>query len=1288
MSLDLDSLYDEVDLNSLGSTSSYPSVGNELILSDDTGADSVVLDTYVGQQGALSAGDFDSLSDSEYLIMRWDLFMPEIYRRARNEVILDTETMKMKTVAMYCAPAVRHLFYEVAVNATDNKRRSEQRNYNEKVKEVRVTVTQTRVTVRNGGIPIPIEKKRVPVYFGSAIVGYQEPYVAELIFSMPRAGGNFSTIGKDTMGRNGQGAKLTNAWSKMFNVKVWNAEQQLYYEQTWTNNMNNKTEAIVRPEKIKESAVEVSYDLDFELFGRMNREKGIPWPEDITSYTAEDIAIFHKLCIGLSNGSKVPFVFNGVRFDYSDDLKYFKLFIESGSRTIKYEDDLNYTINTPQGQKNWIGKATVIIADTPYEGKTISMVNGGETANGGVHVEDIEKLVLQHIIDIVKESKETKDAVSKKKKSDDTGVNLTIRAARDHVSFFISVNVPDPEYTDQSKHTLRLPKPRYRLKKEQLQQIERWKVIRMVKDGVDLKMLANLSKDNVKPGERIDNRKVKDATEAGKAERHKCVMHVCEGLSGRGFADKMVEMTPTRRKYKGTSYIQGNFLNTRGLSKAQLLKDKEVRMLIQVFGLEFDENTGKGIDYKIPQNRAKLRYGMWLICSDQDFDGFHIDGLQINFIEEYFPSLLEIGFVAILETSIVRVWRGEQSIGFKTLDKFAIWWNNVPHNEKRLYRIKYNKGLGSSSAKETKLELAQNSTITVVFDSSIDDSKHSINLAFNKKWADARKKWIEVSKPIFDVDDVNYISISKLIGTRVILHAIDTVCRTIAHSADGFKESVRKIVYGLVWWFNDSKRKGRYPKVNELANVVTGEFGYHHGADVLMDVCIRQAANFVGGAANNLPIIPEESNFGSRYENGADASKPRYAHVGMVYWLNEMFPQEDKHIYKHKIIEDKECEPENLYPTLPMHVINGVRSIATGWSSFIPSHDVREVIVALKERLCGRPWPLIYPYFTGFKGNCYLVNTRRGIRFVTEGLWGTGSNGYVRITELPVGVIPASYVETLYKRKEAGEIVQIVNNCVGAHVEIELFGCKNFEPYKYKMRRSIPMSNYVLNTDIVCDTYLGRKIEPRPRKFNGISEVLEAFYQSKLHGIGLRKQHKLDMMKKDIDDLEKKIKVITVIRPVISQYINWTDEQVNEWAAPYGFTTSDINVRLSEIKSADLQKLIAKKDVLMEKYKEYEQISLEYIWYEDIIAFEKKYCAVEKLQPKTVNDLVQRVVQIDKTDSEFVLEDDIEDEVIDLEAVNDGDLRVSEVEEVQKDEVLDLNVEPQEQDVDLSSITL
>lgn len=232
------------------------------------------------------------------------------------------------------------------------------------------------------------------------------------------------------------------------------------------------------------------------------------------------------------------------------------------------------------------------------------------------------------------------------------------------------------------------------------------------------------------------------------------------------------------------------------------------------------------------------------------------------------------------------------------------------------------------------------------------------------------------------------------------------------------------------------------------------------------------------------------------------------------------------------------------------------------------------------------------------------------------------------------------------------------------------------------------MSNYVLNTDIVCDTYLGRKIEPRPRKFNGISEVLEAFYQSKLHGIGLRKQHKLDMMKKDIDDLEKKIKVITVIRPVISQYINWTDEQVNEWAAPYGFTTSDINVRLSEIKSADLQKLIAKKDVLMEKYKEYEQISLEYIWYEDIIAFEKKYCAVEKLQPKTVNDLVQRVVQIDKTDSEFVLEDDIEDEVIDLEAVNDGDLRVSEVEEVQKDEVLDLNVEPQEQDVDLSSITL
>lgn len=1194
-----------------------------------------------GPTGSLTTADYDTLSDSEYLIKRWQIYIPSIYRVPRQAQVLSQEGTQFIDITALSPQAIGHFAYEVLVNGTDNKRRSETRNYRERVNEIIVTHTPTTLTVRNGGIPIPIEKKSVPIMFRNEVIGNELVYLPEIIFSMPRAGGNFSTTGKDIMGQNGQGAKITNAWSKRFSVTAANSDQGLIYRQTWTNNMNTRSEPIIERYK-GESFVEISYDLDFELLKKMNRENNIEWPEEINCYTSEDFATIFKLCIQLSNGNKVPFVYNGVRIDYSDDVKFFELYIGKGHKTIKHQEDLNFTIQTKDGPKPWIGKASIIIADAP--GKLVSFVNGGETINHGAHVKDLREMIFKAVVEIVKEDKDIKIAISKGDKDTDLSVKFDISSVSPYMSLFIKVDVPDPQFTDQWKNTLRLPVPKYKLTKAHLKGIDKWDAVRKIKEFIFKRLFAKYSKKNTTGGQRIDSEKVEDATEAGREEAYKCLGTICEGRSAKGYINKQRAICPTKCKYWGVCYIRGNFENLRDASSARLLKNEEVRMIMTMFRLEIDEVTGKGLDYRIPANRKRLRYGAMEIACDQDVDGFHIKGLLINFIEEYFPTLIDIGYVCFLETSLVRAWKNGNCLSFPTMDKFAIFWNSLSEQERSHYTIKYCKGLGSSSAIEQELDLKENRRVRVLYDANRQDSTSSIELAFKKSkgYSDLRKNWIANFLPIFETDTVDFITVSHFVKTQVILHAIDAACRTIAHSSDGFKESIRKVIYGIVTYFSETVKN--LPRVENLANFVAGKYVYHHGATILMNIIVRQAANYPG--SNNLPVIPQESNFGSRMENSEDAANPRYAHVGSVYWLHKVFMKEDRDIYTYRQIEGITCEPEKLYPTIPLHVVNWMRSIGTGWSSNIPSHDVRDVIVALKERLSGRAWPRIYPFFNKYKGKCFLANTKRGIRFITQGVWQYNpATDSVRITELPIGIIPKKYIMNLYELEKEKKLRKVISNSVDSIIDIEIIGCGgSFDPQKFSMTRTISLSNMVLLVDTVCQTHFGTEVQPRPKKFKDINEVLEVFYQHKLSGMLKRKEKKIIELQQKIDNLQRKITIISAIRPVVSEYKDWDDVQTDMWAAPYGFSSKDITMRLSEIRSVDLGKLVNDKNKLEESLNELQRTPLEQMWLEDLIAFEKVYCSHEKLRPKTLFDLEMREKEIDKTTEEIYLDLAIDDE--------------------------------------------
>jgi len=89
-----------------------------------------------------------------------------------------------------------------------------------------------------------------------------------------------------------------------------------------------------------------------------------------------------------------------------------------------------------------------------------------------------------------------------------------------------------------------------------------------------------------------------------------------------------------------------------------------------------------------------------MIMTDQDNDGSHIKGLIINFIHHFWPSLIiNNGFMKEFVTPIIKATKGNEIRSFFTVPEFEIWAQGI---NLKGWKVKYYKGLGTSSAKEAK----------------------------------------------------------------------------------------------------------------------------------------------------------------------------------------------------------------------------------------------------------------------------------------------------------------------------------------------------------------------------------------------------------------------------------------------------------------------------------------------------------------------------------------------------------------------------------------------------------
>ena len=1023
-----------------------------------------------------------------------DMYIGADDKVSREEWIYNFETKKIENKIIDFVPGCERIYLEILTNASDNIGRSNRKNINSG--NIEVIMEDQWIKIKNYGLPIPIE-----------IHPENNIYIPQMIFGSLLTSSNYE-VDRHEAGTNGIGAKATNIFSKEFKVIIFNLDKKLKYTQIWKNNMKEMSEPLIEKCNDKESSVEIQYLMDFKKFN-YNEEK----------YPKEAFNLFARHAIDISFTSKTKISFNNELFNVSNIKDYAKLYFNNIEDSIVFKDN-----NTE-----------LIVIDTPDEGYHVSFVNCMMTREGGVHVNSALKTIGDGVLKNVNETieKQIKNLDDKAKKSH----KITMNDLKPHISLLLSVKVVNPKFTSQTKSNLHSPIPKINIPENILKPIYKWKLIDRLHAALTAKQFQNLTKSDGKCKKYVKLLKGIDANFAGKEERKKCILYITEGKSGASYANKLISLVEGGRDYVGILPMKGKSLNVMKADDIQIGNNTEINELKKMVGLS--EKT----EYT---DLSKLRYGSIMLMADSDVDGKHIIGLLINFFYCRYPSLLKLGYLSIYKTPTIRVNLFKNSNKFYSEQEYLKWKQSIDNY--KVWNHKYYKGLGTSNDKEIEEDYKNKRIVSCIYD---DKAEENIKLAFNKDLTDKRKEWVDNWKPYLDDDADKVQEISKFINNELILFSIANNERSLPKFSDGLKESQRKILYAVhkKWNIGINKNYSEI-KVAQFSAYVADITKYHHGESILNKVIVGMTQNFTG--SNNISWFYEGGQFGTRYEGGKDASETRYSYIKPKPILSYILRKEDFPILEYEIDEGEQIEPKTFYPIIPMLIINGVNGIGTGYSSYIPNYNPKDVINWYINKLENKPINNLIPWFDNFEGEIKIDNRKviinkdeidndeliqenkeHLISISTLGKFNSYLDKKIIITELPIGRWPINYHKWLENLVENKKIKGFNDNSVKNKVYFEIIGFNEHPTIKnLKLKKSMGLSNMV-----ALDT------NNKPYNFLNINEILEKFYEYRLPIYQKRKEFIINELDKNIIELNYKIKFI---ENIINNNINVINTKLSD----------------------------------------------------------------------------------------------------------------------------------------------
>ena len=1057
---------------------------------------------------------YQKVTQYEHILKRPDSYIGSIEFQKERLWVYNSETEKLEFREVKYVPGLFKIFDEILVNAADNYQNDKS------MKFIRVSIDRANNTikVKNGGrgIPIEIHKK-------------YHMYVPQLIFGNLLTSSNYNDdVKKVTGGRNGYGAKLTNIYSKTFIVETAYKESKKKYYQKFYNNMLK-----FDPPKIedydKEDFTCITFQPDLSRFG-------------MTELDDDIVALFEKRVFDMAGitPKSVSVYLNNKKLNVKNFEDYIHMYLDAS----KEEDEMDPPIVYESPHERW--EVGMSLSESQFQ--QVSFVNAISTTKGGKHVD----YCVEKIIKVIMEK------IAKK----DKNLNIKPQHIKQHLWIFVNCLIENPVFSSQTKETLTSKKEdfgsEFEFSDSFLKNVIKTNIVerclRYAKTREEEKNLRKLNSGTKKSARLIGIEKLDDANWAGTKNSSKCTLILTEGDSAKSLAMAGIEVVG--RDAFGCFPLRGKLLNVRECSTQKILKNQEIQYLMKILGIKVGET------YTDVKN---LRYGSILIMTDQDVDGSHIKGLIINFIHTFWPSLIKLnGFMRQFITPILKASKGKEVKSFYTIPEYEKWVKSMKNNVKG-WKIKYYKGLGTSSNKEAQEYFANIQRHRIDFEYRDEKDDESIDMAFNKKKAEERKNWLmnfDPNTPPLNLD-VTKITYNKFINRELILFSMYDNQRSIPSVCDGLKPSERKILYGCF-----KKNLREEIKVAQLVGYISEHTAYKHGEQSLAGTIVAMAQNFVG--SNNINLLMPNGQFGTRNKGGKDCASSRYIFTELNKVTRHLFNQNDSPLMDYIFEEGQKIEPKWYLPIIPMILVNGCEGIGTGWRSQLPCFNPHEIIKSLKSKLEGKGFTPLQPWYKGYQGEIIENKDNKGHYIVTgQYHWDENNPKKVIITEIPIKKWTEDYkyflqelmgIEIISRNSEENTKKKGKNNGrkksqdksnsededkqKKKKKEIVIEDLRENNTYnrvcfevtlldeyakKFKQDEELFKKTFNLTSTINIKNMVLFSPEGKLKKYNSIEEILQTFYDLRLQYYHLRKDYMISLLKKEVATLSNKARFIKMV---------------------------------------------------------------------------------------------------------------------------------------------------------------